>query len=160
MDTEAFENDINEFKSTMESFREEMKVKFNDIFKKVFKQYFDKYPHIEMITWAQYTPYFNDGEECIFGVGDPYAVTKKGYEDPENEGFAGYDWENAEDSVDYFATWSGPKDNNEYCPEAKDLRKIGQFLSDGSEWLKAGLGDHIAVKVFRDKIETQEYEHD
>jgi hypothetical protein len=29
-------------------------------------------PSIEAIRWRQYTPYFNDGEACIFGVADVY----------------------------------------------------------------------------------------
>ena len=26
--------------------------------------------NIQEISWSQYTPYFNDGEECVFAVGD------------------------------------------------------------------------------------------
>src|ERR1700674_1049946 len=33
------------------------------------KNIFDKYPSIENISWTQYTPYFNDGDPCVFRVG-------------------------------------------------------------------------------------------
>src|SRR5690348_1020347 len=33
-----------------------------------FKNAFDK--GVKAIAWSQYTPYFNDGEACEFGVGD------------------------------------------------------------------------------------------
>jgi len=38
--------------------------------KDAFKDIFDKYPEVRSIVWAQYTPYFNDGDACYFGVHD------------------------------------------------------------------------------------------
>lgn len=32
-------------------------------------------PEIYAFGWAQYTPYFNDGEPCVFWVGDPWFLT-------------------------------------------------------------------------------------
>lgn len=32
-------------------------------------------PHIKRFGWTQYTPYFNDGEECVFGAGQTYFLT-------------------------------------------------------------------------------------
>ena len=29
---------------------------------------FEKYPFLTSLTWTQYTPYFNDGHTCEFGV--------------------------------------------------------------------------------------------
>jgi len=38
--------------------------------KDAFKDLFDKYPEIRSVVWAQYTPYFNDGDACTFGVNE------------------------------------------------------------------------------------------
>ncbi len=34
---------------------------------------FDMYPCLKSFEWAQYTPYFNDGETCYFRSGHTYA---------------------------------------------------------------------------------------
>jgi len=34
----------------------------------IFIPLFEKYPDIESISWTQFSPYFNDGEECTFSV--------------------------------------------------------------------------------------------
>lgn len=57
-------------------------------FREASKQLFDAYPKLESFTWAQYTPYFNDGDECVFGVDtDSYSIGINGsrpYEDDED----------------------------------------------------------------------------
>lgn len=30
------------------------------------------FPEVESVRWEQYTPYFNDGDVCEFGIGDVY----------------------------------------------------------------------------------------
>jgi hypothetical protein len=32
------------------------------------QEFMEAHPDVKAIGWTQYTPYFNDGEECIFGV--------------------------------------------------------------------------------------------
>lgn len=32
------------------------------------ESFWEMNPTIKLITWAQYTPYFNDGDECTFGL--------------------------------------------------------------------------------------------
>lgn len=44
-------------------------------FKKIFTLFFETFPQVKGITWTQYTPYFNDGEECIFRVGETYFLS-------------------------------------------------------------------------------------
>lgn len=40
------------------------------LFKDITKEFFVKNPGITGVVWTQYTPYFNDGDTCVFGVGD------------------------------------------------------------------------------------------
>lgn len=37
-------------------------------FNKMVQELFIKYPELNSFSWTQYTPYFNDGEPCEFGV--------------------------------------------------------------------------------------------
>ncbi len=34
------------------------------------KGLFEEYPFLGAIAWAQYTPYFNDGDPCVFSTGE------------------------------------------------------------------------------------------
>lgn len=42
---------------------------------KILKEYFKENKDILYIFWDQYTPYFNDGEECEFGITDVVAIS-------------------------------------------------------------------------------------
>ena len=42
----------------------------SDLLQKEFDALFIEYPEIGKIEWTQYTPYFNDGDPCVFGVGE------------------------------------------------------------------------------------------
>lgn len=35
---------------------------------------FSDFPRLKAITWSQYTPYFNDGDPCVFGVNTPQFI--------------------------------------------------------------------------------------
>ena len=45
-----------------------LKEEMQEAIKKEFMRLIDE--NIISIKWNQYTPYFNDGEECTFGMGD------------------------------------------------------------------------------------------
>lgn len=50
------------------------------------KELFEKYPDLIDFSWTQYTPYFNDGDECTFRVNTDYPkVNLKGFEDDDGE---------------------------------------------------------------------------
>ena len=63
---DRFESLISEQAELQKKFQTEAQ----KLFKETTKEFFDKNPDITAFTWVQYTPYFNDGEPCEFGVGD------------------------------------------------------------------------------------------
>ena len=52
----------------------EMKEKVQKELKPVLQDFMNSHSNIKAIGWTQYTPYFNDGDECIFRVGDLVAT--------------------------------------------------------------------------------------
>ena len=75
---------IKEYESVKLAFQAKMKAEFEPIFQEFFKAF----PEIKMIAWTQYTPYFNDGDTCEFGVNDKVFVAVdavKKYEEDEDE---------------------------------------------------------------------------
>lgn len=134
---------------------------------------------IKSFGWTQYTPYFNDGDSCEFGVNFDYPnINGVDYDDIENinKGIykqitddniiehkefnktKGYHW-----YVDKQVGQDGYFPNPDYDYELVSI--IDDFksaLSDiDSEFLKELFGDHVLVTVNDDgTIETEEYEHD
>src|SRR5688572_125580 len=96
----------------MPSAMAEMIEQFNDIKKRMkdggerlvgehLKELLAAHPKIEAVKWTQYTPYFNDGDPCVFSVNEPdfklAGVEPKAAED--NDG---------DDDAEWFSSWSDP----------------------------------------------------
>lgn len=58
----------------MKAMQEEIKKKTQDRLKTFIDGLFLAFPWFGAITWTQYTPYWNDGDECTFGVNDIYVI--------------------------------------------------------------------------------------
>lgn len=125
-------------------------------------------PTIEWFGWRQYTPYFNDGEPCLFSVHGALGVGL--VPDPDNSaGTDDYDtmWE----GVEYSGTLGRRNRSYEERPgeytgpdEARYERCLAleQALESGAfdDILLKTFGDHATVIVRRTGIEVQEYSHD
>lgn len=58
----------NELKRKMQVLRQEMVEAAEHLLRTGFKSLFDEYEGLNSIGWTQYTPYFNDGDPCVFLV--------------------------------------------------------------------------------------------
>lgn len=95
------------------------------------------YDVVEGIAWYQYTPYFNDGDPCIFRAGDPSFAFKGVEFDPKDHYFEHY-W--AEE--DYEATgrvWCGQYENGQIFDAivGKDDRVWGPWSEKPRTWTYA-----------------------
>lgn len=127
-------------------------------------------PEIEAIKWAQYTPYFNDGDPCEFSVYDLEIKFNKdllplneetaysGDKYADGEGFIP-EWriesffEELEDVLNFKQIASIEKKINLFKEMHSSLRNM-----EGS--LKIAFGDHTNVIVTKKGIETSELDHD
>lgn len=97
------------------------------------KEFFEKRPEVYGIKWAQYTPYFNDGDPCVFRIGSVGVyLTKEEFDEPDNSIY-----------------------NFEVYGEEPEIS-----LNQAEDILQSVFGDHTQVSVTRDEITTEEYEHD
>lgn len=113
---------------------------------KLFTDFFDALPQIKTITWTMYTPYFNDGDTCVFRVNEVNFATRY----PEDiEEFSAYGGEEE-------AGWVNARSN----PVLSSF--IVQFYA--AESVLESLGDHAHVTVTNReegvRIEVEEYQHD
>jgi hypothetical protein len=128
------------------------------------------HPKIDSVRWHQYTPYFNDGDPCEFGVGEPYVKLVDGPEDGgdyEDGYFGGYDDE-LRSLVGYSKYDRNGKDRTETIIPGSDSslseswRQLSSALNSGvfENALLDLFGDHAEVTVHKDKIVVGEYSHE
>lgn len=107
---------------------------------KEFKAAFEKFPKLEAVKWTQYTPYFNDGDTCEFGVND---------HECKFVGSDGFAW---------VPTYEGATGAPDEISAARAIAEIFKGMYD--EDLKAVFGDHVKVIANRDGFDVEGYEHD
>lgn len=115
-----------------EAAKKELTAELRTEFPKLFGSAFELNPEVETVAFNQYTPYFNDGDECIFSANvDPLLINGR----------------------DYYDTDKFPK---------SVFQQFEAVLSQvPEEFLKQLFGDHVEVTVKKDgSIEIEGYDHD
>lgn len=129
-----------------------------DALKEVFKELFEKHPRLESVTWVQYTPYFNDGDQCYFSVHDfDASISGPEEEDEETD-------EEDEDLYDDDYTY-GERLSTIAASEDPELQKLAEAVSElngeiPEDVLESVFGDHCKVVATRAGFNVIEYEHD
>lgn len=123
-------------------------------------------PTIKAFGWNQYTPYFNDGDPCVFRLDEPWFLTDADPDPGDVEdhyefsmdsahpslGKREYDWRNKVEQP-----YEGP-DEARY-DRVKALAKAIESGAFESVLLEA-FGDHAEVCVRASGITVDTYEHD
>lgn len=145
MDYQAIRSEISRLKTELHSLAQ-------DIFTSESAGLFEKFPELDSFSWNQYTPYFNDGDECVFDANvDSDSITvnaERGYDVP----------------IESKYTYNG--DNTAYYAEQKEKKylhtAVGEFLSQfDTDDLKTMFGDHAEVTIDRGgKVTVEAYDHD
>ncbi|WP_047890974.1 hypothetical protein [Micromonospora sp. RV43] len=132
-------------------------------------------PTIVEFGWRQYTPYFNDGDACEFGVCEPWFRTTS-----DNPPAADDDWDAEDDTYELEfsthptlgerpGTYNRTTRSYEYSAyvgpdEARydRVRDLSIAIQSGhfDDVLLDAFGDHCHVRVRRSGITLTEYSHD
>ena len=145
---------IQEKLNALEEQRKAVLAEIQSEFPVMLKELFKKSEKITSIGWNQYTPYFNDGDECIFSANFDYLIINKTSEedvDPEDNF-----WEEKIWTSGYTANPNYIKSEGDLIIEFKQL-----LNSIPEEFFKELFGDHVTVIVESDgNITTEDYSHD
>jgi len=138
----------------MEAKRKEMVEEIRKEFPNLLKPLFERSELIKSISWTQYTPYFNDGDECTFRVSHDININGE-YKDD----ISWYSWK-----YKYFVQKGEYKEesdewNLEECAIVEEIEKVLENIPEN--FYKDLFGDHCEVTVNSDgTISVDEYEHD
>lgn len=136
----AFENITNkiaEQNAKLEELRKAHMKELQGDFNQIIKLFFDECPKVQAVVWSQYTPYFNDGDECVFSVNEPCFITKNfDRDDLQNP----YEYEDG----DEYGTLSVPSYVGDWQAMI-DRDKAELAKPTASDWVKGYYPKHIAA---------------
>lgn len=150
------DNLIDEYNQAKKQFQQKMKSEF----KGFFKQFFEQNPEVTTVSWRQYTPYFNDGDACVFSCYAEYAfaTNAEDYEKIRYGEYLGEDPENVWiDDADYGSI------NEELIPDhvVKNMEELRRILGKVPDEIYLELfGDHVTVYAHKEGFTVEDYKHD
>ena len=159
-------NKLQELKQKQKELKEiknQILEKSNEVFDEFCKDIFTKSPRLSSFGWSQYTPYFNDGDTCVFSVNIDYLyINGQSVDDSE--------WINKKNITKY-GEWNREKkeyigreeeDNPNYDQELVDIyEEISSFLSNfDNDFYMSKFGDHVEITITSTGIDVLECEHD
>jgi hypothetical protein len=124
-----------------------------DAFKEGAADLFAAHSRLESFGWRQYTPYFNDGDTCEFGVNIDYPEING---DDENDSLREFVYRSVAGKYEKVA-------NEGYDAELGAANKaVKEFLASFDEDdFKEMFGDHMKITVSRNgELTTEQYDHD
>jgi len=160
--------DLNAAHEALHTFIEKLREVSKKAFTKLSKKLFKTYPELKSFGWCQYTPYFLDGDPCVFFANTEYFIVNGCNQDgdaPDGDIkgvdiIAGsYEEHNKWDQK----TKSFIRSKNElYDPRfEKIIDEIQSLLNvpetnDFLEWF----GDHAFVEITKSGISVSDYDHE
>lgn len=135
----------------------------DSIFEDFRNHIFSKYQQLKSFGWTQYTPYFNDGEACVFYANTDYLIINDEYAEDSN-------WFNTENVINW-GQWNRElkiyegrveEPNTNYNQTLVDAHgEIIDFLSNfDNDYYLNKFGDHAEVIVTKDGFDISDCEHD
>jgi hypothetical protein len=159
-------SEINELIQIKKDYEAKAKELGSKAIAKLFQPFFDNNLKIDSIQWTQYTPHFNDGDACEFGINEAYIGLKTS--DVMSLQLERKDSTHNLDQVIYLDAYdfSIYKDGKSTfpTPECKELKQqcndISSTLYELTDLCKSAFGDHAQITISRTSIEVDEYDHD
>lgn len=132
---------LEKYKTTKLELSKEVKSEFS----KLFENFFAKYPEVNHIKFTAFTPYFNDGDACVFSVNDLdlYLVTPEELEE--------------DDEVYHYGETYYDLEDGEFKKDFNEVRKEVAKIPD--EIFKDAFGEGLFI-VNREGVTVEEYDHD
>lgn len=165
--------DVENMQAEMQKVQLQFRTALTEKFNELVRGFFPVAPNIKAVGWTQYTPYFNDGEECVFGVGDVWICSTDDADELSEVSYGCYDGDGevtAMEASAYLSThaWHAEERaafNEGLTPEQVQqqrtaVKTFAQIVDCNSDLMKAMFGDHVKVVITKDGVEVEEFDHD
>lgn len=147
----------------------EMREYGKQAFDAFFKAFFTENPNILGVKWTQYIPGFNDGDPCVFSLGEIYfkaeGVTPEYDEEEYDQEYDEYDLTGFGYSHDLVeASWQGTYPNRKYVvtkelvPGGKACIELESALESNKKVLELAFGENAKIICYPDKIVVEDYD--
>lgn len=139
--------------------RAEFQKSAQTLFKNITKEFFATNSGIKAVKWSQATPYFNDGDACIFRVNDAYFTNATGEELDSVNHWGEYCGD--DESILVFGSWELKSKAIEGV-DAAQVKLFETMISTNAmeEVLQEMFGDHVIITATAEGFDVAEYEHD
>lgn len=122
-------------------------------------------PLLKGVRWTQYTPHFNDGDACEFGIHGPeFKFADSFLKDDEEEEFNDEGWFDEYTVDDEFFKKRKDILNHEEINSLEEtvanVDKVFEKLTSMETHLQNVFGDGFRITVTSTGVESEEFEHD
>jgi hypothetical protein len=167
---QTYQQVLGELEQLKKDYMKKVREEGEKALKGAFQSFFEQHPEIEAVAWNQYTPYFNDGDACVFHVRE-LNFRFKGTSD---ESYNQFCW--GDDHPWYTAWGLGSAAEGRYVEKLPD--EVRKLVIDGATKVQAGakefastlnkhedlfemtFGDHVTVIATPDKFTVNDCSHD
>lgn len=142
---------IADFEAAQKTFQENGKKALTE----AVREFFNDYPEVTSLSWTQFAPYFNDGDECVFSV---HPLTASNASDGTDSISYG-EYEGDEEDV---WVYDGDYGSDEVPPHIDAaLDEFSSLIQSDSlsDLFRSLFGNHTRVTCTREGIKTDSYDH-
>lgn len=172
---ESFVKNLNDSVTEMEKMKAEMQKRMQDQFSVLTKHFFTLVPKIKAIAWNQYSPYFNDGDECTFSVHEVYVLSfvpesvdslDDDYDDEddydEDDEDSEKPVETPEEKANRIIIGDYSNSNHELLTpkELSACHAVRQFISNNEDLMHDLYDNHSTIILTASGAQVSDYDHD
>lgn len=165
---DKIEKEIKALNKERQEIQSKYQTKMQEHLKGLTKAFFKDNPQVTAFVWTQYTPYFNDGDECTFRRNE-ISATNCPLDEVDRIRYDEYEGEAENVFVSNFSDWFMKSD---YCKDERkkieesgvDIKAVRQFVKilgsiDDDVYLET-FGNHVRVAATAQGFDIEEYDHD
>lgn len=154
---------LNENRKKILKQQQELRKAAQAVFVVAVKDFFEAVPEVKTVFWTQYTPYFNDGDPCVFRVTDIEFSTATFENGDDIDSFKEENsyWYGEGSRVEHGGTAINTSSyNRELNPTEAACKEFSELIRSIEDNMEEIFGDHCQIILTSDgRTIVEEYEH-
>lgn len=152
---------IERVQNLRKEYEKTIRKEFGAVLRGLTTELFGDFPEVKGIVWTQYTPHFNDGDPCEFGINEPHVMLDQQFADACGDNVYDYDGETFDLSTYKIRKKDGKSDVElKLLAIEEKLNEFERFLNEFSMVVEETYGDGVKVTVTPNGVSVDDYSHD